>query len=193
MKKVSVLLLLGVVTAAMPLKADDKWNISKLNVGKLPPAADKKELSYDKDIKPLFKASCTGCHGDERQKGDLRLDSLDAVLKGGKAGKILVSGDSAKSLLILAIAQQDDPTAMPPKRRPGRGGPPGAPPSGGADNSPGGPGRGPGGPDGQGVPNNSGNGSFGGPPGGAGRGPQAKPLTTEQVALVRAWIDQGAK
>ena len=192
MKNISVLLLLGIATAALPSMADDKWNISKLDASKLPPAAGKTGVTFDKDIKPLFEASCTGCHGDDKQKGDLRLDSLEATLKGGKAGKIVNPGDSTKSLLVLAVAQQDDGTAMPPKRRPGRGGPGGPPgnnPSGPA-NAPGGAPRGPGGPDGQGVP---GGGSFGGPAGGPGRGPQAKPLTTEQVGLIRAWIDQGAK
>lgn len=190
MKKSSFVFLLGVAVIALQTRADDKWDISKLNASKLPPAAAKTGLTFDKDIKPLFEASCTKCHGDDEHKGNLRLDSLDATLKGGKAGKVVTTGDSAKSLLMLAVSQQDDSTAMPPKRRP-RGGPggPGNPPSGPA-NAPGGAPRGPGGPDGQGVP---GGGGFGGPPGPGGRGPQAKPLTPEQVGLVRAWIDQGAK
>jgi hypothetical protein len=38
-----------------------------------------------------------------------------------------------------------------------------------------------------------GRGQQGGPGGGGGGGPAPKPLTPEQVGLVRAWIDQGAK
>jgi hypothetical protein len=90
---------------------------------------------------------------------------------------MVVPGDSAKSLLVAAAAQIDDKIAMPPKHRPGRpGGPggPGAPPPGST-------------PDAGPPPNTP-------PPGGPG-GPHhrpSKPLTPDQVGLVRAWIDQGA-
>ncbi len=185
------LILLGLALAPWPAKADTDWDISKLDVSKLPPAADKKGLTYAKDIRSIFQASCLRCHGEERPKGDLRLDSLEAVLKGGKDGKVVIPGSSKKSPLVFAVAQVNEDLAMPPKRGPGgRGGPggpgnrpPGGP--GGGNPPPGGPPGGPAGPGGPGGPR--------GPGGFGGGGPPPKPLTTEQVALVRAWIDQGAK
>lgn len=181
--------------AALPLLAqekENKWDISKVDVSKLPPAATEQGVTYDKDIQPLFQASCIGCHGEQKPHGGFRLDSRDAVLKGGRNGKMVVAGDSAGSLLVAAAAQIDDKIAMPPKRRGGGpggpggpGAPPGAPPdgappsanSGGPDSAPppGGPGPGPGGPGGPGGPHRP-----------------AKPFTAEQVGLLRAWIDQGA-
>ena len=173
MKNASTPLLLALVTAGWSLMAAEKQiDLSKIDVSKLPPPADKKGLTYAKDIRPLFEASCFRCHGEERQKGELRLDSLEAALKGGEDGKVIVPGASKKSLLVIAAAQIDDETAMPPKPKPGgpgaRGGPGTRPPGG-----PGAPAGRPGGP-----------GGFGPPP---------KPLTPEQVALIRAWVDQGAK
>lgn len=198
--------------------AQEKWDMGKQDAGKLPAASDKKDLTFEKDIKPLFQATCVRCHGQQRQRGGLRLDSLDALMKGGDDGKMVVAGDSKKSLLVFAIAQVDNEIAMPPKRGPGGrggqgrrpGGPDGGPPGAGGpppDGGPGGPGGGspppPGGPDaggpGAGGPG-GGPGNPGGPGAGAGRrgqggsgGQQARALTKEQVGLVRAWIDQGAK
>jgi hypothetical protein len=172
-----------------------KWkDRAPVDAAKLPAASTQPGLTYAKDIRPIFEASCFGCHGQDKQKGDLRLDSLDAVLNGGKDGKMVIPGDGAKSLLVTSVSGLDPEVAMPPKRRGGPGGrgpgnfggqggqrPPGeergdGPQSGGPPGPP---------PDG---------GSFGGPggrPGPGGRMP--KTLTPEQVGLVRAWIDQGAK
>jgi len=167
MKTTSIPLLLGLAIAGYPvLAAEKKLDISKIDVSKLPSAADRKGVTYAKDIRPIFEASCFRCHGEERQKGDLRLDSLEAALKGGEDGKVIVPGASKKSLLVIAAARIDDETAMPPKPKPGGPGSPGG--AGG--------GRGPGGPGGPG-----------------GFGPPPKPLTAEQVGLIRAWVDQGAK
>ncbi|MEY2408168.1 MAG: hypothetical protein QOF48_838 [Verrucomicrobiota bacterium] len=110
----------------------------KVDISKLPPAATQKGVTYAKDIKPLLEASCTKCHGAEKQKAKLRLDTLEAVLKGGEDGKILKPGDSANSDVVHAIARLDEDSAMPPTDK-------------------------------------------------------GKPLTKDQVGLVRAWIDQGAK
>ena len=172
--KTHALILGGLVAVATAVTAGEAVDLSKIDVSKLPPAATKKGLAFSTDIKPLLEASCTRCHGQDRPKAGLQLTSLDTLLKGGKDGKVVVPGDSKKSLLVIAAAQIDDETAMPPKRGPGRGGPGG----------PGG-GRPPGGPQGGGGP--------GGPGGPGGFGPPPKPLTAEQVGIVRAWVDQGSK
>jgi len=188
MKNASTLLILGLVTAGWSvMAADNKIDLSKIDVSKLPPPADKKGLTYTKDIRPLFEASCFRCHGEERQKGELRLDSLEAVLKGGEDGKVIVPGASKKSLLVIAASRIDDETAMPPKPKPGGPGGPGG--RGGPGNRPPG---GPGGGQANRPPGERG-GPGGGPGGPGGFGPPPKPLTPEQVGLIRAWVDQGAK
>ena len=188
MKNTPILLVLSLAIAGWSvLVADKNIDLDKLDFSKLPPPADKKGVTYAKDIRPILEASCFRCHGEEKQKGDLRLDSLQALLKGGEDGKVVVPGNSKKSLLVAAVAQIDDEIAMPPKRKPGGPGGPGGP----ANRRPGGPGAGnppPGGPGGGRGPGGPG----GGGPGG-GFGPPPKPLTAEQVGLIRAWVDQGAK
>jgi hypothetical protein len=185
MKKTANLTIACFCLATFSSFAADKFNFDKLDLSKLPPAAEKKELTYAKDIKPILQASCLRCHGQQRPKGDLRLDNLEGVLQGGKDGKVVVAGDSKHSALVIAAAQIDDKTAMPPKRGPGGPGGAGGP-GGNGPRPPGGSGGG----DNGGGPRPPGQGGPGGP---GGFGPPAKPLTAEQVGIIRAWIDQGAK
>ena len=116
----------------------------KIDASKLPPASDKKGVTYDKDIKPIFEASCFKCHSSksEKVKGKLKLDTLEDALKGGENGKDIVVGDSASSPLVAMIAHvgDEDEFMPPPKNKAG-----------------------------------------------------IKQLTKEEVGLIRAWIDQGAK
>jgi len=152
---------------------------AEVDLSKLPPAAAKLGVTFDKDIHPLFEASCVRCHSGERPKAGLRLDTAENVLKGSKDGKVVVVGDSAKSPLVIAVSQLDPHSAMPPKPRGPRPGGPGAPGAPGQNPPPGG----------QQPP-------PGAPGAGAPRGnmpPPPKPLTPAEVGLVRAWIDQGAK
>ena len=201
MNKTSATVIASLLAAASSVFAGEKTDLSKLDLSKLPAPAAAQGVTFAKDIRPLFETSCFRCHGQDRQKGGLQLTSLDSVLRGGEDGKVLVAGDSKNSLLVIATAQIDEETAMPPKRGPGgrgRGGPGGGPGPGGAGQG----GFGGGGdrppnedspgprPDGNGPP--GGPGRSGGGPGG-GFGPPPKPLTSEQVGLLRAWIDQGAK
>jgi len=111
----------------------------EVDLNKLPPAASKQGVTYEKDIKPMLQASCFRCHGAERPKSGVRLDSLEGVMTGGDGGKIVIPGKSKESLLVIAASQIDEETAMPPKRGPG------GPGGGGFGGGPGGMGGGPGG------------------------------------------------
>jgi hypothetical protein len=129
MLKTLLLITLGMLTAGLSGLAADKFDLSKLDLAKLPPPSAQKGLTFEKDIKPILESSCFRCHGQQRPKADLSLVTRESLLKGGKDGKVVVIGDSKKSPLVIAVAQIDDETAMPPKRGPGRGGPggPGGP------------------------------------------------------------------
>jgi hypothetical protein len=194
--KTNTCILLALALSTFSSRADEKWDISKVDLSKLPPASERKGITYEKDIKSMLEASCFRCHGADRVKGGLRLDSLQSLLKGGDDGKIIVLGDSKKSLLVASVAQLNNQIAMPPKRR---GGGPGGPGGGQGNRAPANqaaPGTQAGGQTGAGGNDRVAGGANGGGPGGRGPGrgsPPSRPLTTEQIGLVRAWIDQGAK
>ena len=115
---------------------------NKVDPSKIPPASDKTGVTYATDIKPIFDSACVKCHGAEKPKGRLRLDTLAGALKGGEGGKVVLPGNSVGSVLLHNVAQAGPSDAyMPPPRNKAN------------------------------IP----------------------PLTKEQIGLIRAWIDQGAK
>ncbi len=80
---------------------------------KIPPAATA-TVDFAKDIYPILKEKCIRCHGPEKQKSELRLDSREAALKGGEIGKPIVIGKSAESDLIRRVSAIDEDDKMPP-------------------------------------------------------------------------------
>jgi mono/diheme cytochrome c family protein len=59
---------------------------------------------FETRIRPVLATNCYDCHTDERF-GGLRVDSREALLKGGRSGAAIVPGDADKSLLIQAVRQ----------------------------------------------------------------------------------------
>lgn len=111
------------------------------NLAKLPAPSDKQGLTFDTDIAPILKASCTNCHAGATPRSGLDVTSHDTLIKGGRKGKDIVPGHSDQSLVVLYAGDTIAKEEMPPLT--GRTAHP--------------------------------------------------PLTKDQLALVRAWIDQGAK
>ena len=82
-------------------------------------AADETEvISYEQQIKPIFRQLCVACHGEDKQTADLNLQTYGAVLKGGSGGEAVVAGRSSQSALFKAITDPDDDVRMPPKKPP---------------------------------------------------------------------------
>lgn len=128
----------SIAIAALLLNACSEKSEASAQPGTIPPAAEVANVTYDAHIKPIFEGACFKCHGEEKQKGELRLDSRDAALKGGEDGPVFETGKSMESPLVQSVARVgDEDHWMPPIDK-------------------------------------------------------GKPLTLEQVALIRAWIDQGA-
>jgi mono/diheme cytochrome c family protein len=74
---------------------------------------------YADVVKPIFQTRCYSCHGDKKQKGQLRMDNPEALLKGGKNGDIITSGKPAESELIKRLLlPETDEHHMPPKGKP---------------------------------------------------------------------------
>jgi mono/diheme cytochrome c family protein len=81
-------------------------------------AADKPDAAglefFERRIRPLLAENCYQCHGPEKQRNGLRLDSRTAILTGGDRGPSIVPEKPDESRLILAVRYGDEPR-MPPK------------------------------------------------------------------------------
>ena len=74
---------------------------------------------FELKIRPVLAANCYSCHTNS-QLGDLRVDSGEALLKGGKRGPALTPGDPDASLLIRAVKQTDADLKCPWQQAPAR-------------------------------------------------------------------------
>ena len=84
--------------------------------GRVTKAQDPQLDFFEKQVRPLLAEHCWGCHGAKKQEAGLRLDSRDAVLRGGDSGIVVRPGDPAGSELLRAVRREGE-TKMPPDRQ----------------------------------------------------------------------------
>ncbi|MDB5313108.1 MAG: hypothetical protein JWO38_7310 [Gemmataceae bacterium] len=75
------------------------------------------EQFFERKVRPVLVEHCQKCHGPEKQKGGLRVDSRKALLTGGDLGPAVVPGDVEKSLLVKAVCWADEALRMPPAKK----------------------------------------------------------------------------
>ncbi len=74
------------------------------------------EISFfESKIRPVLSGACFKCHSEgSRVRGGLRVDTPDAMLRGGESGPAIVPGDPDSSILIRALRHSDEDYEMPP-------------------------------------------------------------------------------
>ena len=82
-------------------------------------AADDSDKLFKDSIRPLFERKCFDCHSSkaEEVKGNLKLETLESILKGGDQGPAIVAGDAENSFLVRAIRYEVEDFQMPPAGR----------------------------------------------------------------------------
>jgi hypothetical protein len=98
--------------------------------------AAQSRIDFQKQVQPVLRSRCQGCHGAAQQISGLRLDTRQGALAGGYSGAVIVPGNSAESKLIQRVTGGKGVMIMPPA---------------------------------------------------------GKPLTPDEVAILKQWIDQGAE
>jgi mono/diheme cytochrome c family protein len=80
-------------------------------------ADDASDRHFHDKVKPLLDSRCISCHGPDKVKGALRLDSRAAALKGGDNGPAVMPGKPSESLLLQAVMHAKPDLEMPPKEK----------------------------------------------------------------------------
>ena len=108
------------VLCGVPLAQPGAWGAApvrpRIDPAELP-APLTRPVKYFGDIHPILAEHCVSCHGPEKQKGGLRLDSREMAMLGGSGhGPALVPGKSAESPMLLFMAHLEPEMEMPPKK-----------------------------------------------------------------------------
>ncbi len=78
--------------------------------------ADERADFFEKRVRPILHDHCVECHNAEKEKGGLRVDSGELLLKGGDSGPAIVVGKPDESLLLKAVRHLDKDLKMPPAK-----------------------------------------------------------------------------
>ena len=81
------------------------------------PPADDSARFFEAKVRPVLAEHCYKCHGPEKQKSNLRLDTRASALAGGDQGPAVVPGKPEESLLVTAVGHEDDALKMPPSKK----------------------------------------------------------------------------
>jgi hypothetical protein len=88
--------------------------VAVLALGSVVVAADEKPVDFARDVRPILQGKCWECHGADKQKGALRLDSRDALLRPAESGGVAVTpGKIDESELIRRLETPDVAERMP--------------------------------------------------------------------------------
>ena len=77
-----------------------------------PASAQTPEEFFETRVRPVLAESCMDCHGRLR-RGNLRLNSREAMLRGGDSGPAIIPGDPSGSLLIQTVRHEIEGQEMP--------------------------------------------------------------------------------
>jgi len=84
--------------------------------GSAPPTAEQLRF-FESSVRPVLAEHCQKCHGLKKQFNGLRLDSGEAILRGGDSGPAIVPGRPDESRLIRAVRHTDEEFQMPPETK----------------------------------------------------------------------------
>ena len=60
-------------------------------------------VEYHRDVAPILREYCVGCHNDDDYEGDFSVETFEALMKGGGSGPVIIPGKPDDSELIISV------------------------------------------------------------------------------------------
>jgi WD40 repeat protein len=73
------------------------------------PSKEIAKVSFQRQVAPILKASCVGCHGEKNPSGKLSLVSYETMRKGGEHGEIIEAGKGTQSRIVKYLTGELKP------------------------------------------------------------------------------------
>ena len=80
------------------------------------PAEPAKKVTFEDDVKPIFRQHCLNCHNQNEQKGGLAIDTFTALVEGGGSGEIVYDDGDVEGSRLWQLINHDDTPIMPPNQ-----------------------------------------------------------------------------
>ncbi len=78
-------------------------------------------VDFAAKIAPIFQEYCSDCHGKDDPDSEFNLETHEALMKGGKTGKVIAPGNAQESLLVKFLegrsGKEGKNKFMPPGKR----------------------------------------------------------------------------
>ena len=71
-------------------------------------------IDFHKDVAPILREYCAGCHNDIDLEGELSVETFTTLMKGGENGAMIQPGNAGDSLIMKVVTKQAKPY-MPPR------------------------------------------------------------------------------
>ena len=111
------------LSSALPWNEDDHKkdvainpSVSALLASNTEALTPQQEVELNVQVRAILAHNCYQCHGDEKVKGELRLDKKEFVFKGGENGPVIVPGNAKKSELYRRITLPADHKEVMPSK-----------------------------------------------------------------------------
>lgn len=71
------------------------------------------DITYTKDIQPIFQSRCASCHIGKAKSAGLNLGSYASLMAGSEDGPVIIAGDAGQSYLVEKITAGEMPKRGP--------------------------------------------------------------------------------
>lgn len=99
--------------ATLGIDSDEKDRAYSTFRSQLEKARNQIPIGFEHDVAPILKMNCLQCHGESQAGANLKLDTFNGIVKGGRNGIPVTPGNPARSGIMVRIMSPNERTRMP--------------------------------------------------------------------------------